>query len=93
MEGGGGRGRVERGIAVAESRKRGMVLGRGCGAASEIQTGNPSKSVLDPVNSLTSFLSWCFMSTETTGLIRDGAKNGTGSESSGPPVPPCSHSA
>ena len=82
---------MERGIAVAESRERGMVLGRGCGAALEIQTGNLSKSVLDPVNSLTSFLSWCFMSTETTGLIRDGAKTGLGSESSGPPVPTCSH--
>ena len=43
--GGGGGERVERGIAVAESRERGMVLGRGCGAALEIQTGNLSKSV------------------------------------------------
>ena len=70
---GGGRwegregGRVESGTGVAErSRGRGRVQGRGRGAALEIRTGNLSKSVLDPVNSITSFLSWRFMSTETT---------------------------
>lgn len=40
--------------------------GRGRGAALEIRTGNLSKLVLEPVNSITSFLSWRFMSTETT---------------------------
>ena len=37
----------------------------------------------------TEFLSRCFTSTETIGLIRDGGNNGTGSESPDPPA--CFH--